>query len=130
MSNEISNFQKFVSDVQFRNKSILDISSKLSEQTSLLNRAVVKSTTYCGCININAKKQVIDNNKSIDENRKKLSCHIEGELCDKCKEKIEEEMGDLLYYLASMCDSLGIELSEVIKQKEQCLKTLGIYNLL
>ncbi|QSX07052.1 DUF1573 domain-containing protein [Sedimentibacter sp. zth1] len=130
MSSECSNFQECVSNVQFRNKSILDISSKLSEQTALLNRALVKSATYCGCISINAQKQIIDNNKSIDENRKCLKSHIEGRLCEKCKEKIEEEMGDVLYYLVSLCDALDLELDEVMKQKQKYIKTLGIYSLL
>lgn len=130
MSNEFNEFQKYASKVQFRNKSILDISSKLSEQTALLNRALVKSATYCGCIKINAKKQNIDNSKSIDENRILLNNHIEGSLCEKCKEKIEEEMGDLLYYLASMCDVLNINLSDVLQHKQDYLNTLGIYSLL
>lgn len=130
MSNECSNFQKCVSDNQFRNKSILDIMTKLGEQNAKLNRAIVKSVTYCGCIKINAEKQVINNDKSIDENRKCLKNHIEGQLCEKCYEKIEAEMGDLLYYVASLCDALDMDFGEVLKQKEDYLKTLGIYCLL
>ena len=130
MSNEYSNFQDCVSKAQFRNKSILDIVTKLSEQTAMLDRAVFKSVTHCGCIKINADKQVICNEKSIEENKCTLKSHVEGDLCPKCKEKIEEEMGDLVFYLASLCNTLDIQLSDVMEQKQDYLKTLGKYSLL
>lgn len=130
MSCECPEFQDYVSKLQLRNKSILDIATKLSEQTARLNRAVFKSVTYCGCIEINACKQVYDEGKSLEENRTYLKTHIEGELCDKCREKIEEELGDLLYYTAAMCNVLGIDLDETLENKLNDLKTLGIYSLL
>ena len=130
MSNECSIFQDYVSNAQFRNKSILDIVTKLSEQTAMLDRAVFKSVTHCGCIKINAEKQVICNDKTIEENKCILKSHVQGDLCPKCKEKIEEEMGDLIFYLVSLCDTLDIKLSDVISQKLDYLKTLGIYSLL
>ncbi len=130
MPNECSVFQDCVSNAQFRNKSILDIVTKISEKTAMLDRAVFKSVTHCGCIKINAIKQVICIDKSIEENKECLKSHIEGNLCEKCTEKIEEEMGDLLYYLASLCDSLDMDLGDIIQQKQEYLKTLGIYSLL
>ena len=130
MSNEYSVFQDCVSNAQFRNKSILDIVTKLSEQTALLDRAVFKSVTHCGCIKINAKKQVLRNDKTLEENKFFLESHLEGDLCPICKEKIEEEMGDLMFYLASLCETLDIKLSDVIEQKTDYLKTLGKYSLL
>ena len=130
MSNEYSNFQDCVSNAQFRNKSILDIVTKLDEKTAVLDRAVFKSVTHCGCIKINAEKQIMCNDKSIEENKCILKSHVEGNLCPKCKEKIEEEMGDLMFYLASLCNTLDIQLSDVISQKIDYLKTLGKYSLL
>lgn len=130
MSNEYNNFQDCVSKAQFRNKSILDIVTKLSEQTAMLDRAVFKSVTHCGCIKINADKQIICNDKTIEENKCCLKSHVEGDLCPKCKEKIEEEMGDLIFYLASLCNTLDIQLSDVMLQKQDYLKTLGKYSLL
>lgn len=130
MSDNLKDFQTTVSDVQLRNKSILDIISKLGEANALVNRAVVKSVTYCGCTSVKATKQIYDTNKSLGENKMYLKTHIEGDLCDKCKEKITEELGNYMYYVASLCDALDIELDDVIKHKLNELNTLGIYSLL
>lgn len=130
MSCDCREFQNYVSDLQFRNKSILDIVTKLNEKNSFLDRAVFKSTTYCGCIKINASKQVYDHDKTLEENKENLKSHIEGELCSKCQEKIEEEIGDLLFYLSSLCDALNLDLEDIMQQKLEALKTLGIYSLL
>jgi hypothetical protein len=130
MSNAYSVFQDCVSDAQFRNKSILDIVTKLSEQTALLNRAVSKSVTHCGCVKINARKQCINNQKTIEENKFSLNTHLDGCLCARCKDKVEEEIGDLMFYLASLCETLDINLFNVIEQKTDFLKTFGKYSLL
>ncbi len=128
--NQGSSFQNWVSDAQFINKSILDITTKLSEQTARLDRAVFKSVTHCGCVKISAEKQIFDSNKSIEENKENLKTHLHGSLCEKCKEKTEEEMGDLLYYLASLCEALELDLGDVIEKKQNYIKTLGVYSLL
>ena len=130
MSNTYSVFQDFVSDALFRNKSILDIITKLSEQTSLLNRAISKSVTHCGCVKINAKKQCFDIQKTMEENKDSLDNHIDGYLCPRCKDKIEEEIGDLMFYLASLCETLDINLESVIEHKTDFLKTFGKCSLL
>ena len=123
-------FQKTSSDLQLMNKSILDIVTKLDEQTSMLNRAIFKSVTHCGCIEIHATKQLYSPHKSLEKNKEDLETHIEGELCSRCKDKIEEEMGELLFYLASMCESLNLNLSDIMSKEYEHLKTLGLYNLL
>lgn len=130
MSCDCNEFQNMTANLQLLNKSILDIVTKLDEQTSMLNRAVFKSATHCGCIEIHATKQLYSPNKTLEENQLDLDTHIEGELCPKCREKVTEEMGELLFYLASMCQALGLDLEEVMSQKMDHLKTLGIYNLL
>lgn len=130
MSCNCSEFQQTTSELQLLNKSILDIVTKLDEQTSMLNRAVFKSATHCGCIEIHATKQIYSPHKSLEENQKELDTHIEGELCPKCRDKIKEEMGELLFYLASMCEALDLNMEEILTEKHKHLKTLGLYNLL
>ena len=130
MTCNCSEFQSSTADLQLLNKSILDIVTKLDEQTSMLNRAVFKSATHCGCIEIHATKQIYSPHKSLEENQKELDTHIEGELCPKCQDKIIEEMGELLFYLASMCEALDLSLADIMAKKYQHLKTLGLYNLL
>ena len=129
MSCKCSEFQT-TAELQLLNKSILDIVTKLDEQTSMLNRAVFKSATHCGCIEIHATKQIYSPHKSLEENQQELDTHIEGDLCPKCRDKIEEEMGELLFYLASMCQALNLELADIMSKKHEHLKTLGLYNLL
>ncbi|HCX61218.1 DUF1573 domain-containing protein [Sedimentibacter sp.] len=130
MSCDCNEFQNLTANLQLLNKSILDVVTKLDEQTSMLNRAVFKSATHCGCIEIHATKQLFSQNKTLEENQLDLENHIEGELCSKCREKIEEEMGELIFYLASMCSALNLDLNDIMESKLDHLKTLGIYNLL
>ena len=130
MTCNCSEFQKSTAELQLLNKSILDIVTKLDEQTSMLNRAIFKSATHCGCIEIHATKQIYSPHKSLEENQKELDTHIEGELCPKCQDKIIEEMGELLFYLASMCEALDLSLADVMAKEYDHLKTLGLYNLL
>ena len=54
-----NNFNDIVDDVLVRHKSILDIITKLQETNSKINRAIIKSVTACGCIEINGKLQQV-----------------------------------------------------------------------
>mgnify|MGYP001021402654 FL=1 len=121
-------FQNQVDEVLIRHKSILDIITKLDEYTSRINRAVVKSVTSCGCIEIKATKQ--DYNKdSLEEIRNNMKNHVEGELCPSCKEIVEEEVGAYLFYLAALCNALDIDISEALLKEYSNIKALGIFSL-
>lgn len=127
--NVCNNLQKTVSDVLVRHKSILDIVTKLEESNSRVNRAIVKSATSCGCITINASKQDYSQG-SFKDAKNAMKSHIEGELCANCKEKIEEEIGNHMFYIASLCNTFNLDLSEIILSEINKLRTLGIYTLL
>ena len=58
-------FQNDVSESLLRHKSILDIITKYAESSCRINRAVAKSVTNCGCIEINAKKQCLPNDDKL-----------------------------------------------------------------
>lgn len=122
------NFQNQVEQVLVRHKSILDIMTKLDEYNSRINRAVAKSVTSCGCISINAKKQEFGN-ESLEDMYNKAQSHLQGHLCDNCKDVIEIEMGAYLFYLASLCNTLGLDLNTVLEKEYDRIKTLGIYSL-
>lgn len=122
-------FQDIIPKVQIRHKSILDIITKLEESNARINRAIVKSVTTCGCIKIDASKQEY-NKESLEEVKEYLKSHIEGELCEVCREKIEEEIGDHMFYIGSLCNAFGLNLSDIISNEYKELKTLGIYSLL
>ncbi len=123
------NFQSSITDVLTRHKSILDIITKLQQSSSQINRAVIKSVTSCGCININASKQEIPDDISYKELKNHMDTHLEGELCEVCKEKVIEEIGSNLFYLASLCNNLDINLSDVIHKENEQINTLGNYSL-
>ncbi|EYE87581.1 hypothetical protein Q428_12485 [Fervidicella metallireducens AeB] len=126
----VDDFQNAVSESLLRHKSIVDIITKLSESSSRINRAVAKSVTNCGCISIEAHKQEIPDGVSLDEVSDLLKYQIEGTLCDNCREVLEEEIGTNLYYLASLCDALDLNLFDVLIKEYDKIRTLGKFSLL
>ncbi|MCK9444818.1 MAG: DUF1573 domain-containing protein [Tissierellaceae bacterium] len=121
-------FQDQVSQVLIRHKSILDIMTKLDEYNARINRAVAKSVTTCGCISIDASKQDFGNG-SFQDMLNTVESHIEGKVCNNCKEVISEEIGSYIFYLSALSNSLGLDLSSILKDEYNTIKTLGIYTL-
>lgn len=117
-------FQNSVNDSLLRHKSILDILTKYTESSARVNRSIAKSVTNCGCVKINATKQIMPS-ESLDDVSFNLQTHIEGELCDNCREVIEREMGNNLFYLTSLCNDLDINLYDVLIKEHDRIKTLG-----
>ncbi len=127
-SNILKEFQGQVSSVLIRHKSILDIMTKLEEYNSRINRAVAKSVTDCGCIQIESSKQNYSN-VSLEEMLTTVKSHISGEICDTCREVINDEIGSYLFYLAALCDSLDLDLDNIVKDEYNTIKTLGVFSL-
>ncbi|ACM61059.1 hypothetical protein B0S90_2286 [Caldicellulosiruptor bescii] len=125
----IDDFQYVVDELLIRNKSILDSLTKFSESAARVNRSIIKSVTNCGCIRINAKKQEIPIDVSLKEAKKYLKTHVEGQLCENCRDLIEKEIGSTLFYLASICNTLDLNLYDIIIKEIERMKTLGEFNL-
>lgn len=123
-----SKFQDQVSESLIRHKSILDIMTKLDEYNARVNRAVAKSVTSCGCISIHAEKQNFDGTL-YEDLVKNVSSHLHGHLCNSCKDVLDEEIGNYLFYLASLCNTLDLNLNEIMTKEYERNKTLGIYSL-
>lgn len=126
----VDDFQNSVSESLIRHKSIIDIMTKLSESNSRINRAVAKSVTNCGCVSISAHKQRIPDDASLEEIANHLSYQIEGTLCNNCREVLEEEIGNNLYYLSALCNALGINLFDIIIKENDKIQTLGKFSML
>lgn len=122
-------FQTSVENCLMRHKSILDVITKNQETSSRINRAVAKSVTGCGCLNINAKKQHIPSEIKLQDLGTYMKTHLEGHLCDECREVIGQEMGNHLFYLVALCNLLGLNFYEIIQSETEKLSTLGIYNM-
>lgn len=126
-------FQNIVADSLVRHKSIIDVITKLQESEARLCRAIAKSVTSCGCLEINARKQKIPDNLSeditLDVLQRYMDDHIDGKLCDNCREVIEKELGNNLFYIVSLCNTLNINLYDVLLKEYNQLKILGKYDL-
>lgn len=100
-------FQITVQKYLERNRSLPDILSKLQSSSARLNRTAVKAATQCGCIPISGEKAP----------------------CESCRESIEQEMGDVLFYLAALCNSLDMSLYDVLLREKKALSLLGNFSL-
>ena len=127
---ELNDFTQKVEEVLIRHKSILDIMSKLQETDARTNRAIAKAVTECGCISINASKQQLSTEVDYSELSKFSSSHLQGELCPRCKEQLMHEIGDHLFYVSALCNTLGLDPSEILGKKHDEIITLGKFSLL
>lgn len=122
-------FQNTVGKYLIRHRSILDITSKLQETNSKINRAVAKAVTQCGCISVKADKQRYCEVKSLDNAQHCLKTHLEGELCPECREVLVNEIGHNLFYLTALCEVMGVNLVETINEEHNKLETLRYFSL-
>ncbi len=129
MSNTISEFQKTVEEYLVRNRSILDVITKLEQTNARINRALAKSITHCGCISIDAKKPDIPSDVSYNTLKDYIKSNIQGELCEDCKEVIESELGSHLFYLAALCNQLNLDMETVLANEKERVTVLGMFNL-
>lgn len=125
----VDEFQYTVQELLIRNKSILDAITKFQDSNARVNRTIVKAVTQCGCIKVNAEKQVLPEDATFEEIHDSLKTHIEGKLCDNCRDLIEKEIGRNLFYLAAICNSLDLNLYDIIIKENERVKLLGKYNL-
>ena len=122
-------YQSLIGDQLLRHRSILDILTKYQEATSRVNRAVIKAVTGCGCIEIHAGKQELTGDVSLDNLKDYMSSHLSGQLCDHCRDIIEKEIGNQLFFIAGLANTLDISLYDIILQEEKKMSALGKYQL-
>ncbi|QNO14817.1 DUF1573 domain-containing protein [Alkalicella caledoniensis] len=122
-------FQGKVNDLLIRHRSILDVLSKYHESNSRVNRSVAKSVTNCGCLSINAAKEVDSLEMEPEEFYSSRETHLAGKLCDSCKEIIEMELGNNLFYFVALCNILDLDMEEILKKEYGKISALGKFNL-
>lgn len=125
----VDEFQYTVQELLFRNKSIIDSITKFQDSNARVNRAIVKAVTQCGCIRIDAKKQELPEDGDFEEIRKAMDTHVIGKLCENCRDQLEKELGKNLFYMASICNTLDLNLYDIIIKEQERVKMLGQYNL-
>lgn len=124
-------FQNTVEDSLLRHRSLIDILSKLQESDARVNRSVSKSITNCGCIQINGQKQQMNFNvDSINDEKLKNSfnSHVTGELCDSCRDIVERELGNHLFYVAALCNTLDLNMYDILLKENDKINTLGKFS--
>lgn len=126
---QLTQFQELVSELLLRHRSILDVLSKLDQAGSSVHRSVVKSITECGCIEINASKQTYSEDWTPEEAREMLQSHVNGSLCENCREVVIMELGKNLFYMSALCNLLDLRLDDVVQSESKKCSTLGFFNL-
>lgn len=122
-------FQETVDECLIRHRSILDIMSKLTESAGRVNRAVSKAVTTCGCIQVEADRQRIPPElDSLELLKSHMSTHLKGKLCDHCVEVLEDEIGRNLFYLAALCNLMGLSLHDILVKEQERIACLGMFN--
>ncbi len=122
-------FQETVSEYLVRHRSVLDVMSKLQEAGARVYRAVAKSVTSCGCLEVSAQKQKFPENATLADLKRMINSHISGELCPECREALETELGQMLFYIAALCAITGLDLDEIMMKEHDRLRMLGLFNL-
>lgn len=130
MKNEaIGPFQEKVSELLIRHRSILDSLTKFQESTARVNRSVAKAVTNCGCLGIRAERQTCPPEVSLQECQKYMDSHLLGQLCEHCREAVEEELGNHIFYLAALAHLLDTELEDIFAKEYKKITALGYFHL-
>lgn len=125
-------FQNSVNESLLRHRSILDIMTKLQESEARINRAVAKTVTNCGCMQVDANKQQIPDSKEdieIEELKHHLKTHLSGSVCESCREVLEREVGNHMFYVASLCNLLDLNLYDILLKEYDRIDTLGNFSM-
>jgi hypothetical protein len=122
-------FQHQVSELLLRHRSLLDVVTKFSQSNASVNRAVAKSITECGCIELKAQNQGFSEETAFDQAVRNSKSHMQGELCENCRDIVRGEMGKNLFYMSALCNLLDIDMDEVVAKEAEKCSTLGFFNL-
>lgn len=122
----LDRFQSEVGKLLIRNSNILDIMTKIQISCAKLCRSAVKSATGCGCTCIIGGKNETEEQ---DYFLSKGSTGVDGKLCDECKDIIEGELGETLFYIASLCNAFDLSMKEIAEKEAKNMNVLGKYSL-
>ncbi|NLG88612.1 MAG: DUF1573 domain-containing protein [Clostridiaceae bacterium] len=125
----LDDFQYTSQDLLIHNRSILDLMTKITDSSARITRTIAKAVTQCGCVRIYAKKQEIPDIDDLEEMKNHMQSHIEDSLCENCRDLLEKDIGRNLFYLAAMCNTLDLNLYDIIIKELNRLKLLGKYSL-
>jgi hypothetical protein len=73
--------------------------------------------------------QKFPENATLADLKRMINSHISGELCPECREALETELGQMLFYIAALCAITGLDLDEIMMKEHDRLRMLGLFNL-
>lgn len=109
------------------NKGILDCLTKYQGAVAALSRAVVKSSSLCGCVHIAAERQSLCRGAELTQLNTIMQTHVSGKLCRRCRESIERELGACLYYLTGIANAFDTDLEKLMDDEIHRCQMLGKY---
>lgn len=121
-------FQETVGEYLIRHRSVLDIMAKMQEANARVNRALTKSVTSCGCIKIQGERQQFPTDVPLEQLKEHTQNHVSGKLCDHCREVVEAELGNSLFYVAALCNVFDLNLYDIMLKEHKKLAALGVFN--
>lgn len=65
----------------------------------------------------------------IEEAQHKLGTHVQGHLCENCKEIVSDQLGKNMFYISALCNLLDIKLEDVVERESKKCSTLGFFNM-
>ncbi|MBR3942668.1 MAG: DUF1573 domain-containing protein [Clostridia bacterium] len=122
MTQNFDRLQQAIEKYYHRNKGIMDTLSKLSISVAKTQRSVIKSATQCGCTEIFAIKQPPDLEREAES-------MLIGCVCPSCREIIEKNLGDTLFYFLSLVQLTGTNFDSLIESQLHQTEWLGKFNL-
>ncbi|GGG05275.1 hypothetical protein GCM10010912_57430 [Paenibacillus albidus] len=78
---------------------------------------------------MHATKQVFEPGAGLEQAKEQAGTHVEGHLCENCREVIGSELGRELFYMSALCNLLDINMDEIVVKESQKCATLGLFNL-
>lgn len=103
------NFQSTVSKQLICSRSPLNVLSHHQANVTKIQHTITNIIIGCGCIQM-----------GLDRN-------LTGNLCDHCRERLENEIGRSMVYLAALCNSLDVNMFDVIIKEHHKMELLGCY---
>lgn len=121
-------FQETVGEYLIRHRSVLDVMAKLQEANARTNRAITKAVTSCGCIKIEAGRQQIPADTSLQDMKQHTVNHVGGQLCEHCRDILEAELGNNMFYVAAICNLFDLNMYDILLKEHKKLAALGVFN--
>jgi len=121
-------FQEKVAALIVRNSNLLDILTKCQTACGKICRSSIKSATGCGCVKITAEQTLTALTEKNEFSPREMS-GVNGYLCGDCRSSVEKEIGELLFYIASLCNALGLSMNEIMTREIKNVEYLGKYSL-